>query len=89
MLGVGRLGQEVISTHAHGLNGFVNTAVACGHNDRYREPASLHLLDQFHAVEFGHSEVGDHDAVGTLNEQRQRLVSIASEVYLDAEGQLE
>ena len=36
MLGVGRLGQEIVGTHPHGLHGFIDTAMAGGHDDGHR-----------------------------------------------------
>ena len=89
MLRIRRLGQEVIGAHPHGLNGLVNAAMTCCHDDRYRKPSRLNLLDQLHAVQLGHSQIGDHDAIGPLQQKGQCLVPVTGQVNLDSQRKLE
>jgi hypothetical protein len=57
-------------------------------NDRYRKPPLENLFQQLHAIQLGHPQVGDHDTVGTLEKQTERLVPVPSEINLDSQRQL-
>ena len=89
VLRVRGLGEEVVGPHTHGLNGLVDAAVAGGHDDRHRQASSLNLLDQLHAVDLGHSKIGDDDAVRLLLKHRQGLGAVGGQVHPDSQSQAE
>ena len=86
VLGVGGFGEKVVGAQPHGLDGVVDAAVAGGDDDGHGEAPVLDLLDQLHAIELGHPQVGDDDAVRLLEEHRQRLGAIDGEIDVDAQG---
>jgi len=67
MLHVNGFGQEVISAKAHGLHGLIHAAEAGGDDDGNRQPAFLHFLDDLHAAQPGHFQIGDNNAVVVFN----------------------
>ena len=69
MIEIDRLGKEVVSPEAHGLDGLVDAAVAGRDDDRNGQPAILNLADHGHAVETRHAQVGDHERSQFLFEQ--------------------
>ena len=86
---VGGLGDEVVGPVLHRRDGFFNRSVAGGYDHRDGDFPGLDLLQELHAAELGHLEVGDDQAVRLLLEHLQAFGSILGRVHFESEGGLE
>ena len=89
VLRVGRLGQEVVGAHPHGLDRVLDAAVPRGHDHRDRQLFGLDGLDQLHAREFWHPQVRDDQTVRLLAEQRQALGPVFGRIDRQPQTHLE
>jgi hypothetical protein len=87
MLRVGGLGEEFVGAKLHGLDRFLDAAAARGHDHGHVKPSLLHRLDQFHAVEARHLQIGNDEAVGAIHHCFEGASSIRDSVHFDADTQ--
>ncbi len=77
-------GQEIISSQPHGLDCLVNAAKTGHDNHGYGQLPPPDLLDQLHAVELRHLQVGEKDAVVVFGQSLQGSPTIAGGIDLEA-----
>ena len=63
------------------LHRLVDAAEAGHDDDRHRQLPLLDALDQLHAVEVRHLQVGEHDAVAVLRQRVQGRLAVADGVH--------
>src|SRR5262249_6277918 len=73
---------EIISAHADRLHGFVDRAVAGRHDGGDGQAALLDFLDELHAVQAGHSQIRDHNAIAIFRQFLQSFCAVASGLYV-------
>ena len=89
MLRVGRLGEEVVGAHAHGIDGVGDAAVPGGDDDGDAEFALEDFFDELHAGQLGHAQIGDEDAVSALLQCFERLSTVLDGIDLKAQRHLQ
>ncbi len=86
VVGVDRLGEEIVGAEAHCLDGLVDAAVAGHHDHGHRQGLLADFADQFHAVEARHLEVGQEQAVIVMlpaGKGLERFLAVAGVVHDD------
>ena len=83
MLHVDRLGQKIISAKTHRMHRFVDAPITGHDNDGYGDFLLLNLFNQLHAVQAGHLQVSEKDAVVVLGERFDRLLAVRGGFHLN------
>ncbi len=91
MLRVGGLGEEVVGAQPHRLDRLGDAAMTGRDDHGHRQPALLDFLDQFHAAETRHAQVGDDQAIGmrTLGQLLEGITAVDGQIDRDAQREFE
>ena len=81
VVGVHRLVEEVVGAHAHGQHRLVDAAEGAHDNYGNGELPFLDALEQAHAVEVRHLQIGEQDAVAVLRQRVEGGPAVADGVH--------